>query len=208
MSRGLSQQQRLILGLAVAMSRHHYGSPKAHIPQADPGWRIPVGFTDSPPDVTAKVVAHFIHGIPIEYWKRYRTKMTGGEGALKLTPEARAAINSASRAIRGMYRSGLLCYRGYRAGEYSRQFTYGYLLTAAGLAIGRQYEIELPADIDHRLTAFKWINVETLGFTKWGRDKAIPLTFEHPNLLRLDKCLRGSDREPNQHIDHGERVSA
>lgn len=187
MSRGLSQQQRLILGLAVAMSRYHYGEPKAHIPQTLPNWRIPIALTESGPDVTANLCAHFIHGIRIEYWKAYCNKKTAGIGPMKLTPEARAAINSASRAINNLARKGLLCYRGYR--QWTRGFVYGYVLTAAGLDAGRQYEIESPANIEHRLVAFGWI-LDDRGYSRWGSDESIPLTFEHPQLLA--RCKDGT----------------
>jgi len=186
MTRRLSQQQRLILGLAVAVSRHHYGEPKAHVPRPLPNWRMPVALTARPPDVTANLCAHFIHGVTVDYWKMYARSRVGGVGAMKRTPEAKAAISSASRALVSMERSGLLCYRGYR--QWARGFVYGYLLTAAGLDIGRQYVIELPADIEHRLIAFGWIR-DAQGCSRWGRDDSIPLTFEHAKLLtRRNGC--------------------
>ncbi len=222
MSRGLSQQQRLILGLSVAMSRHHYGRPKAHIPHPDPDGRIPDAFSATLPDVTTALATHIVHGVPIEYYKHSRSK-TYTNGAFALTPEARAAKNSTSRAITILMDRGLLVYRPQRRDESRREVECGYLLTPAGLEVGARHEIGLPADIDHRLVALDWLAVQhRLGCGGWGYDRSIPLTFKHPRLLvdaqiltggdaQIDqlptltsapgKCLRGSDREPRQQID-------
>ena len=117
MSRGLSQQQRLILGLAAAMSRHHYGEPMAHVPQADPGYRIPVAFTATLPDVTTALATHVVHGVPLECCRTYGTRTVFGGGAFTLTPETRARKNSASRAITALCNAGLLAYRPHRQNE-------------------------------------------------------------------------------------------
>lgn len=220
MSRGLSQQQRLILGLAVAMSRHHYGSPKAHIPQTDPGWRIPVAFTANLPDVTTALATHIVHGVTIEHYKHSVAK-TYTNGVFALTPETKSAKNSASRAITILMKRGLLVYRPHRRGESLQDFEWGYLLTPTGLESGRQHEINLPADINHRLVALGWLVVRRrLGCGAWGYDKAIPLTFRHPKVLALTefglaptdtsasgKRCRGSSRGPRQQIDHAQVLS-
>lgn len=204
MSRGLSQQQRLILGLAVAMSRYHYGEPRAHVPQAVEGWRVPVGLTNDYPDVSPNLAAHFVHGIRIQYWKHYATMTTAGYGALQRTPEARAAINSASRAIQKLWHAGLLCYRGYRRGENMYHFAFGYLLTVAGMEIGKHYEVVLPADIGHRLIAFEWVGTEQRGPGRWGYDKSIPLVFDAPKLLAKPQLRQHQHKS----VPHGEQEAA
>lgn len=261
MSRGLSQQQRLILGLAVAMSRHHYGAPRAHVPQRDPDWRIPVAFTATMPDVTTALATHIVRGVTIEHYKHSGFK-TYTNGAFALTPATKAAKNSISRAITILMNRGLLVYRPNRRHEDCRMVEAGYLLTPTGLANGARHEIELPADIEHRLVALDWLVVRhRLGCGSWKYDKSIADAFEHPDLLALtefrlaptdtsasgkrcrgsdrgprqqiepargqsvgdgaicapptdssggerDKCLRGSDREPNQHIAESELEAA
>src|SRR4051794_21236049 len=69
MSRGLSRQQRAILGLGVRINRAvNLGEvvPIDGEPEADAGWKPPVLYSPGLAEVALRYVMHLLHGVPIE----------------------------------------------------------------------------------------------------------------------------------------------
>jgi hypothetical protein len=139
MSKGISTQQQRILGAAVAISRLRNGQPLARTPQRHDGYRVPV-VTGVWPDISAYIASHLVAGVGLRRKDRYSSR-------LETTPAALAARSSISRAITSLEKRGLLAYRPYRSasGDYE-QFgrTYGYVLTATGLAAGLPHDLTVP----------------------------------------------------------------
>jgi hypothetical protein len=137
MSKGISTRQRQILGLAVAISRLRNGEPVARTPQPHPHFRVPV-VTGVWPDISTYVAAHIVGGVGLRRDGRWKS-------LLETTPVALAARSSISRAISSLLKRGLLAYRPYYQGDYVKfGRTHGYILTAAGLALGLSHEPTVP----------------------------------------------------------------
>ena len=141
MSRGLSQRQLRVLGLAVTVSRLRNGAPVTYVPRLHPDWRVPV-VTEGWADLTTPLAAHVLGGVGL------RPKYGGSTVYLETTPAALNARSASSRAITSLMKRGLLAYRP-RDMPGSRDVA-GYVLTARGLAAGLPYELVVP-DLERRL---------------------------------------------------------
>ena len=140
MSRGLSQQQLRILGLAVAVSRLRNGAPVTYVPRSHPEWRIPV-VTEGSADLTTPLAAHVLGGVGLR-------PRQGSNVYLETTQAALNARSAISRAITSLMKRGLLA---YRPRDYpGPRDVAGYVLTARGLAAGLPYELVVP-DLERRL---------------------------------------------------------
>lgn len=147
MSRGVSRQQQQILGLAAAVSRLHYGEPKAHTPIVRHGYRHPVAF-ETKRDVCTNLVAHVLGGV---CWLPATTLGTRHDTVkTEKTPAARSAVSSIGRAITNLIKRELLTYSSWPRFEYE----WGVVLMPAGLAIGLSHELRV-AEIERRLWLLK-----------------------------------------------------
>jgi hypothetical protein len=113
MGTGLSREMRRLLGAAVAVNRvRHDGQ---------------VFVDDGPePDMTTARASHLVYGVGL----RRRTS-NSCHTWLETTDEARCGRSSATRALARLKERGMLAY--FPHGE-------GYLLTAAGEAVGLMHE--------------------------------------------------------------------
>jgi hypothetical protein len=136
MSKGISTQQRQILGLAVAVSRLRNGEPVPRTPQPHPHFRVPV-VTGVWPDVSAYIAAHIVGGVGLRRDSKY-------EAILETTPAALSARSSVSRAISSLFDRGLVAYRPSQGYCQFGSRTWGYALTFAGLAAGLPHEPTIP----------------------------------------------------------------
>jgi hypothetical protein len=141
MGKGLSRQQCAMLGLAVAVSRHHHGQPVACVARPHASWRIPIvaGF---PPDLNVRIAMHILGGIVVR-----PGNLAGTGGYLETTPQALKVRSSFSRALASLHRRGHLV----EATEDGRFFD-GYCLTESGLALGLPHEMTVP-ELGFRLRA-------------------------------------------------------
>jgi hypothetical protein len=124
MSKGISTQQRQILGAAVAISRVRNGEPVARAPKWHPGFRVPV-VTGVWPDISTYTASHIVAGVGLHRRDRLHSR-------LETTPTALAIRSSISRAITSLLKRGMLAYRPHcpNNGDYERfGRTYGYVLT-------------------------------------------------------------------------------
>jgi hypothetical protein len=166
MSKGISTQQGQILGAAVAISRIRNGQPVARTPQPHEGFRVPV-VTGVWPDISTYIAAHIVGGVGL----RRKDRATSW---LETTPAALATRSSISRAITSLLNRGLLAYRPHCSrsdGDYERfGRTYGYVLTAAGLAAGLPHEPAVP-DLALRL----WLMDDNFRKTWWNEHPVPPI---------------------------------
>jgi len=142
LSRGLSRQQLQILGLAVAVSRLRYGSPRAHVPRDTPGWNVPI-VNGRPYDIHGALASHVLSGA--RWLPDNANGSTHSTVHQDTSPAAMSARKSASRAIETLRKRGLLAYC-----LIGRWWDSGYLLTTAGLATGLLHELRVP-DLERRL---------------------------------------------------------
>jgi len=146
MSRGLSQQQLQILGLAVAVSRFRYGCPRAFEPRAVSGWRVPV-VEGQPYDVHGVLAAHVLGGV--RWLPDNFMGSTHSTIHFDKTPAARSVRYSMNRAIAGLGKRGLLAY-GFAKATSPWGMDNGEVMTTAGLTAGLKYELRV-ADLERRL---------------------------------------------------------
>jgi hypothetical protein len=147
MSRGLSVQQHYILGLAVTVSRHRHGKPRAWIAEPHPRWTVPV-VVDGTPDIDIRICTHVLGQVTLRHKPTPATLgwATQCGGWLETTPAALSVRASLSRAITSLRKRGQLAIavtaNGYDTG--------GYCLTAQGLETGRTCQRSIP-DLGYRL---------------------------------------------------------
>jgi hypothetical protein len=134
-----------MLGLAVAVSRHHNGEPRARVGAALGSWPDPAAIVPAP-DLNVRICMHLLGGVTLrarhvvtEGWRR-------GGGDLETTPEALTVRASFSRALSTLHRRGHLVL----AAEHEWLWT-GYCLTESGLAIGLPHKASVPDDLGYRL---------------------------------------------------------
>ena len=146
MSRGLSKRQDAILGLGVAVNRFlHDGTPVIHPPLAWLG-QDPAVIGMVEPDLTVKLAAHILYGVGLRRRRR-------AEVWLETSAAAMSGRVSATRALDSLHRRRLLLLRpsNGRTGDPEHALGAGYVLSAAGLAIGLQHELTIP-DLPLRLS--------------------------------------------------------
>lgn len=178
MSKGISTQQRQILGAAVAVSRIRNGEPVARSPRWHPEFRVPV-VTGVWPDISTYTASHLVAGVGLRRKDRWTSR-------LETTPTALAIRSSISRAITSLLKRGMLAYRPYCSnnGDYE-QFgrTYGYVLTAAGLAAGLPHEPTVP-DLALRL----WLMDDNFQKTWWIQRPIPPITQAYCQIGITEGC--------------------
>jgi hypothetical protein len=165
-SRGLSDKQRHILGLAAAVSRLHNGEPIGHEPRqnSDPLWGgQPVVTGMVRPDITVGLVAHVLYGVGL---RRREGKFDKTKVWLETTPAALSARSSASHALTSLFKRGLVAFRGNvrAAPDNEWRLGTGYVLSVAGLPTGLEYEWEIP---DLR-TRVRYLQYSTQRVGEWA----------------------------------------
>jgi hypothetical protein len=145
MSRGLSQQQRQILGIAVHANRLTQGGQVA-VKTGNPvaGCFVPTVDYPGVKDLCWQLPAHLLHGLDFVEERTMILKSNGvwqpsGPYFDLTTPEARSVQASVVRAITSLVRTGLL-----RWAPQTDAGGWGYVLTAAGLERGLPYEMPFP----------------------------------------------------------------
>jgi hypothetical protein len=141
MSRGLSQQQRQILGIATHVNRLTQdgtlavktGAPVPSYPQPSVDYR-------GVKDLQWPLAAHLLSGLPFVAADSTIEKTNGvvqGAGAFfdLRVPAAKSDKASTLRAITSLVRTGHLC-----CAPQDEPVRWGYVLTEGGLALGQQYE--------------------------------------------------------------------
>jgi hypothetical protein len=96
MSRGLSEQQRRILGLGVRINRAVNGGQVVPIPgepEKVPGYRCPLLCSPGLPEITARYVLHLLHGVPIA------ERLERGSGFFSHDAHTQSLKASVTRAI-------------------------------------------------------------------------------------------------------------
>jgi hypothetical protein len=141
MSRGLSQQQRQILGIAAHVNRLTQGGTLAVKTGAPvPHYRIPTVDYGGVKDLQWPLAAHLVHGLP---WVAVGTLVTKSNGVEQPAGayfdghdrRVQRAKTSTIRAITSLWKRGFLVLAPLHG-----LCRWGYVLSAAGLALGQQYE--------------------------------------------------------------------
>jgi len=132
MGRGLSQQQRKILGIAYHANRFMGGEP-------------PIG-QNGMIDVNWQLAANLVHDIPFTEYRKFVYRPDGGvlfaSGIISVIDlKSKSAKTSTIRAITGLYRGGYLNQAPGNRENYVRE---SYALTEKGWSIGKDNEIEFP----------------------------------------------------------------
>jgi hypothetical protein len=141
MSRGLSQQQRQILGIATHVNRLTQGGQLAVKTGAPvPHYRVPTVDYGGVKDLQWPLAAHLIHGLPFVEVGALTVKSNGvtqpAAAYFDLHPRAaQSAKTSTIRAITRLESAGFLV----RAPRWD-PCRWGYVLSATGLACGQQVE--------------------------------------------------------------------
>lgn len=139
MSKGLSRQQRRLLGLAVAVSWLRYGTPRAHVAVTHRDWPFPV-VIGVQPDLDAALAAHVLGRCGM---RPQPSSISPVKFILETTPAVLSARSSLSRAMSSLERRGLLVYKPYGPiQEYGPGA--GRVLTQTGLDHGLPYELVVP----------------------------------------------------------------
>jgi hypothetical protein len=138
MGRGLSQQQRQILGLAYSVNQMTGGKIKTgDIPDWNPRVRLHDGISD----MKWQLAAHVLKGIPFKqhyvsekdsWYVNCPTIFDNKDKRLK------AAKASVVRAISSLYKSGYLV---ALAPKDRNRFVWGYGLTAPGMEVGKLHPV-------------------------------------------------------------------
>src|SRR2546426_9588072 len=144
MSRGLSQQQRQILGVATHVNRLTNGGTPA-VKRGAPVERYSVPTVDynGPKDLQWPLPAHLLYGLPFVCSETRIEKSNGirqpGGRYFLFTQASKRAKASVVRAMTSLVRTGYLC-----VAPDSSVFRWGYVLTDAGLERGLQEEYAFP----------------------------------------------------------------
>ena len=188
MSRGLSQRQNDILGLAAAVNRfNHGGIPVIHEPNARAwgGWPAVIGLVE--PDVTLRLIAHLLYGVGL---RRRPHRVVW----LESTPAAMSARSSAARALDSLHRRQLLVDRPSHKmhGGPACAMGSGFVLAQRALDIGLQHEREIP-DLPLRLALL------AENYTRHPRYEGQPYPAIPPFLP--SPAVMGSSVRPNASSD-------
>src|SRR4051794_23437021 len=109
MSRGLSTQQRAILGLGVRINRAVNGGEVVPIPGEPvqpPGWDVPVLYSPGLAEVSARYVLHLLHDVPIK-----EGPYLSSDSHLEHTPYTLSLKASVTRAISSLLKRGHIVLR-------------------------------------------------------------------------------------------------
>ena len=143
MSRGLSQHQRQILGIATHVNRLTQGGELAVKTGAPvPDYRGPTVDYPGVKDLQWPLAAHLLYGLPFVEVGALTVKSNGvvqpaGAYFDRHAPAVQRAKTSTIRAMTRLLHAGFLVYAPHRHGGVCR---WGYVLSATGLACGQQYE--------------------------------------------------------------------
>jgi hypothetical protein len=191
MSRGLSQQQRAILGLGVRINRAVNGGEVVPIPGEPvmyPHWSGPALCAPGLAEVTVRYVLHLLHKVPIK-------SVDEGPGFFRYTARLRSLKASTTRAVTLLCKGGHLVFlpdrRNWPGREAPERYTdamtewlaalppgealalwWGYALTPKGIEEGLKHEA--PLDSVQVLEA-----VSRLQYDGWQfRDYMLPVLAE------------------------------
>lgn len=140
MGRGISEQQKQILGVAYHANRLTQGTPRLKTGAPVANYRVPTVDYTGGKDMLWPLAAHVVRGLPFtEHRQKHRDKWgkpCGGYFDLTCG-EARSVKVATIRAITALVKRDLL-----RLAPLGRPIRWGYVLTREGFDIGAQYEIE------------------------------------------------------------------
>ena len=148
MGRGISQLQKDILGVAFTVNKHTQGYAAVKAGQPDTQYKCPTVDYDGMKDLKTSLVVYTVFGILPSKWDKHGYENIG---FFRGTPEYKRAKASASRAITRLIDRGLLIFA--PKDNHTTGAQWGYVLTAEGLAIAKDYEKPIPA-IDTALKLF------------------------------------------------------
>lgn len=142
MGRGISEQQKQILGVAYHANRISQGEPKLKTGAPLPNYRVPTVDYNGGKDMLWPLAAHVLRGLPFtEYGQRTVERFSIGRpvgGYFDLTGKEAKSVKAATiRAITSLEKRGLLIYAPVRTG-----LREGYVLTREGFDIAAENEIE------------------------------------------------------------------
>ena len=164
-SRGLSQQQRRILGLAYAFNCElHGGEYQMHEDIAPAGDRYREGFKHwlivenaTPPDFFAWMLEHYVGGVPFKKLQQWRDGLRSTAFYAK-TPDYRCKKASLRRAVTILCHKGFLTTHTWRHPaprvEWRRNIAYGYVLSPSAISVAAQYRFDLGDAVETVCTMF------------------------------------------------------
>lgn len=137
MGRGLSTEQKRILGIAYHANRLTMGEPTLKAGDAVNGYKVPTVNFEGPKDMQWPLAAHLIHNLE---WTPAGFQVTKGNGVTSkgseyfdlMTSRARSAKASTIRSIGALCRRNLLI-----LAPKGGQLRWGYVLTKEGMEIGK-----------------------------------------------------------------------
>ena len=149
MSRGLSKQQRSILGLAYSVRCAFNGGQFVEYPEPvlppDDKFRVTYVLTkaDRLPDYQMAIGLHYLAELPFSNGRvtrhtKYGTVTQDNPGVFAHTKESRCVKASLSRAANTLNRQGYLAWQ-----EGEKWYGYGYILTAKAYGIGKDHQVEV-----------------------------------------------------------------
>lgn len=152
MSRGLSQQQRRILGFGYAFNAELHGGLYRQwdgiVPAGDryrDEYRgLPVSEGKHAPDFTPWMLPHFVGGVPM-HRSGHRYQHAGNVKSIRV---------SLSRATTGLWRRKLIAYHDPGYGWWECHS--GYILTAEGTEVGAEYAVEFANLVERVASGLYW----------------------------------------------------
>jgi hypothetical protein len=167
MSRGLSQQQRQILGIAVHVNRHTQGgTPAVKTGAPLPNSRVPTVDYRGVKDLQWPLPAHLLKGLAFvevdtKIEKTNGVRQDAGNFFDLTVPQAQSAKASIVRAISRLQREGFLM-----LAPQGSPFRWGYVLTETGLQLGRQSEYPFPPPLIFRAGLLTYPGEASSGFSR------------------------------------------
>lgn len=151
MGRGISQQQRQILGVAYHANRITQGEAKVKSGNPLKDYTVPAIDYIGAKDICWPLAVHGIHGITFKGLPSCHSWPHGREqssGYFVYNGRVKSLKASVCRAIKTLMDRRLLVLAPHGDGNAHRQgsgIRWGYLLTKEGLRIGEEYEVEFKA---------------------------------------------------------------
>jgi hypothetical protein len=204
MSRGLSQQQRRILGLAYAFNAQlHGGAYKPHnvAPAGDKyreGYKhLLISESTKPPDFFPWMLEHFVGGVPFKA-EKYRASACCArfDAFYDRTREYLCRKASLRRAASALHDGGFLAWHSWkRVGDspgWRTWFPGGYVLSPTGLALAKENDL---ADIADAVRTVATVIYTTRDHSMWAvrTENAFWYHFQsYANKFGHDLCVNPS----------------
>ena len=189
MGRGLSTEQRAILGLACAVNRATQGG-ELRVKTGKPvdGYRIPTIDWRGPPDLSLRLAMWAIGGyLPDPNTHEYRH-----------TPQLKSLKSSLSRAMTRLVNRGLIVYTDLPVDSHGYLLSplgHDYVLTEAGIGAGADHESQ-HKQLDVALQAFGMVLPGPEIRAKWPKDN---LLWQHYRMKAeaIGKLYHGGNQSPS-----------